>query len=335
MQQSRGFLVAIGATLLALSVLFVLPFLQYFLLSVALAYLLAPIHERVAARTSRRKGAAVIVGATVVAGAVPVAVVGRVVVREATAVLDQIRRGDITPARVDRFLRERFGLTVDVEGQLQSIVDGLGTGLFDSVVGLFGALTHASFGVLLSLFLLYYFLKDGHRFLSWFRSVVPLPNAVVNDLYAELDGVMWAVFAGHVLVATIQGLIAGLGLFAVGFPNALFWTVVMVVLALLPIVGSFLVWGPAALALFLGGEVLAAVFLTVYGTVVVGLSDNYLRPIVVDRYAKVNPAVIVMGVLGGVYIIGFMGLFFGPVVLAALRATLDVYNSEYQPTELQ
>ena len=111
-------------------------------------------------------------------------------------------------------------------------------------------------------------------------------------------------------------------------PNAAFWTVVMIVLAVLPIIGSFIVWGPAVGWLFVVGRPVAALALLFYGTIVVGVSDDYLRPIIVDHYARVNPAVILIGVLGGIYVIGFMGIFFGPIIIGALRAAIDLYDVE-------
>jgi predicted PurR-regulated permease PerM len=65
--------------------------------------------------------------------------------------------------------------------------------------------------------------------------------------------------------------------------------------------------------------------------IVVGLTDDYLRPIIIDRYTQtaLNPGIILIGVLGGVYLLGFMGIFFGPIVVGSLRAVLDVYRREY------
>ncbi len=87
--------------------------------------------------------------------------------------------------------------------------------------------------------------------------------------------------------------------------------------------------GPAVLYLFATGEPLLAVALAVYSAIVVGVADDYLRPIVVDRYADLSPAIIILGVLGGIYAFGIMGLFFGPVVIGALIATIDVIDEHY------
>jgi predicted PurR-regulated permease PerM len=181
------------------------------------------------------------------------------------------------------------------------------------------------------MFLLYYFLKDADKFDRWLRKTVPLPDHIYDELRRELDDVMWAVLASHVIIAVIQGVVAGLGLIVLGIPNAVFWTAVMVVLAVLPIIGSFLVWGPAALYLFSIGQPLAGGVLLVYGAIVVSFCDDFLRPLVIDRYTetRLNPAAIILGILGGIYLLGFIGIFFGPVIIGSLRAVLDIYRQEY------
>ena len=113
------------------------------------------------------------------------------------------------------------------------------------------------------------------------------------------------------------------------------WTTAMVFLAVLPIIGSFLVWGPAAVYLFSVGDPIAGGVLLVYGAVVVSFCDDFLRPVIIDRYTetRLNPGAILIGVLGGVYLFGFIGIFFGPVLIGSLRAVLDIYRCEYvQPT---
>lgn len=326
MDLSRGLLLVLVGVLLLVSVAFVLPFLQYFLLAVLLAYLLEPAQERLERRVGPRVAAAAIVVAASVAVVLPLVYVVRATTAEAVAIVEAVRRGDVTLAGLEDEIRELTGVSVDLASVLQSAV---GEVPFDDLLDVFGAVTHVLVGVGLTLFLLYYFLSDRADFRRWLRRTVPLADDVQDRLYDEIDRVMRAVLVGHVLVALVQGTLAGLGLAATGVPNATFWTVVMVVLSLLPVVGSFLVWGPAVLYLFLSGQPVPAAALFLWGAVVVGVSDDYLRPVVVDRYAQVNPSVIVIGVIGGIYVIGVMGIFFGPVVIGALRATLDVFSDEF------
>ncbi|WP_232686175.1 AI-2E family transporter [Halobacterium zhouii] len=333
MNLSRGVLLALVAVLLLLTVAFVLPFLQYFLLAVLLAYVLLPVQRTLETRVSDRIAASLtVLGATVVL-LLPFLVVIRSTAAEATALVRRVQRGDLTFAVFENYIREFTGVEIEIGRLAQSALSGIGAGELSNLVGVLGTITHMVVGFGLALFLLYYFLKDREPFFRWLRHTVPLSDGVQDELYTEIDDIMRGVLAGHVLIAIFQGVIAGLGLVAVGIPSALFWTVVMVVLALLPIVGSFLVWGPAVVYLLATSRPLAAAFLLVYGTIVVGVSDDYLRPIVVDRYARINPTVVILGVFGGLYAIGVMGLFFGPVILGSLRATLDVFAREYGPGE--
>ncbi len=326
MDQQRGFLLALIAVLLGLSVLFVLPVLDYFLLAVILAYVLRPVQVRLRRWIGETLATTVTVLAAAVTIIVPLLLVVRTTVFEGRELVTQIREGEVTFETVETSILELTGMQVDLSELSRNALSDVGIGAFGNVVSLVGTLAHVVIGLGLTLFLLYYFLKDGDRFVRWLRDVLPMADDATDDFLTSLDQITWAVLAGHVFVALVQGTLAGLGLLVTGVPNAFFWTVVMIVLSLLPIIGSFLIWGPAVAWLFVSGEPVLAVGLAIYGTVVVGVSDDYLRPIVVDRYAKVSPAVIIIGVLGGVYAIGFMGLFVGPIVIGALRAALDVWD---------
>ncbi len=332
MSLAWGFLLLLVGLLLALSVAFVLPFLEYFLLAVLLAYILEPLQRRLEPRVGPRIAAGLIVLGAAVSLVLPLLFAVRSTVEEAMSLVEAIREGEVTLARVEGEIQRLTGVEVDAAGLLQGAFTEV---QFDSLVGFFGAVTHVLIGIGLTLFLLYYFLKDGQRFVVWLRRTVPLNDDGVDELFEAVDDIMSAVLMGHVLVAVFQGVIAGIGLAVVGIPNAAFWTAVMIVLALLPIVGSFLVWGPAAGYLFVTGNPVVAAALFVYGTIVVGVSDDYLRPVVVDRYVQINPSVIIIGVLGGLYVLGFMGIFFGPIVIGLLQPTVELFTDEFGPVRVK
>nr|WP_273742043.1 AI-2E family transporter [Natrinema soli] len=330
---SKGFLLALVGLFAYLSLLLALPFLQYILGAILVAYILYPVQGRLERRVSPPIAAFALVLLAVAVVVVPLVIIVAVVASDARRLIENTETESFQTAEIERIIEGQTGVSVDITSTLADSAQGIGGMALEQSTAWFSALTHTLVGLGLALFLLYYLLKDGSELLAWIRELTPLPDEAQDDFYRELDAVMWAVLAGHVLVAIIQGSIAGLGLFATGVPNAVFWTVVMIILSLIPLVGSFLVWGPAVLFLFLTGEPLLAVALFAYSTVVVGLSDDYLRPILVDRYADLNPAVIILGVLGGVYAFGIMGLFYGPVVLGALMATLDVMKDHYNSLE--
>lgn len=331
MDRARSLMLGLAGALLLLSVVLVLPFLEFFLLAVLLAYALYPIQQRYEYQFGPRITAGALVIGAAVAIVLPVLWLLRIVVRETTRFVRRVRNGDITFTEVEDWLFDLTGEEVDVLGTIDSVIRETGIGTIDGAMGVFGTITNLSIGIALTLFLLYYFLKDGDRFNRWLRLTVPLPDHVLDALQRELHDVIWAVLLSHVLIAVIQGLVAGMGLIVLGVPNAVFWTLVMIVLAVLPIIGSFLVWGPAAIYLFSTGQPVAGGSLLVYGAIVVSFSDDFLRPLIIERHTatRLNPGAIVLGILGGVYVFGFIGIFFGPVIIGSLRAVLDVYRREY------
>jgi predicted PurR-regulated permease PerM len=321
---SKGFLLALVVALLALSAVLIQPFLQYVLGALLLAYLLYPLQVRFEAYASPTAAALTLVVLAVAGFLLPVVVVLATVADSADRILRNLDADAVQIEVIESRIEELTGQEVDLARELVGSAREIGTIVFERSAEAFGTIAFHLIGVALALFLVYYLLKDGDELLDWLRRTVPLPTGIQRDLYAEIDDVMWGVLFGHVFVAIVQGVVAGLGFVATGVPNAVFWTAVMIVLALVPLVGAIPVWGGAVVYLYLTGEPLLAVGLFVYSVIVVGLTDDYLRPFAVDRYAKLNPAVILLGILGGAYAFGVMGLFFGPVLLGALKATLRV-----------
>ncbi|GAB7018578.1 AI-2E family transporter [Halostagnicola bangensis] len=326
----KGYLLALLAAFGYLSLLLVLPFAQYVLTAVLIAYILSPLQHRLEKRMSSTIGAFSLVILAIVALILPFILVVLAIADDAARMAQNLDPEELQLTEIEEYLESEFGLEVDIASSAADLGEQLGTTVLEQSTAWLSTITHALVGFGLALFLIYYLLKDGDTLYGWVREMTPLPEDVQNDLYTELDEVMRAVLLGHVLIAMAQGLIAGLGFFVTGIPNAAFWTALMIVLALIPLVGTFLVWGPAVGYLVLTGEPLFALGLFVYSAIIVGVSDDYLRPIVVDRYADINPAVIIVGVLGGVYAFGFMGLFFGPVVLGAFIATVQVVDENYE-----
>lgn len=330
MNLSRGSLLALFAVLLVLSVLIVLPFLQFVLVALLIAFALNPLQARLEERLSPVVAAFVLVSLAVVAFVVPFVTVVFALTDDISKIFQNLEGGSLPLEDVESLIAEYTGQEVDLSTQIASLGENLGSIMFERSPQAVTRFTHLLIGIMLTLFLVYYLLKDGDSMVAWLRQMAPLPEEVQEDLYSEINNTVWAVLVGHIFVSVVQGVVAGLGLFATGIPNAAFWTMVMVILALIPLIGSIPVWFGAVIFLFFTDRPVLAVALFSYSVVVVGLTDDFLRPFVVDRYAKLNPAVILLGTLGGAYAFGVMGLFFGPVVLGALKATVHVIFENWE-----
>jgi predicted PurR-regulated permease PerM len=343
MNRGQSFLLLLIGAVALLTLFVILPFVEYVIASAILAYVLFPFHVRlsraitkalagrVGESLSRRLGRMLsgisLIVASVVAVILPLAYISWVFVRDLT----DIARGntDINVAAIEAEIAARSGQTVEVGDFLTTAGQILVETLFGGVGGVVTTALRASVGLSLALFLVYYTLLDGPAFVGWIRETSPLPAEVTTDLVDRVDAMTRGVVIGHIVVALLQALIAGIGLWAAGIPNVVFWTFVMAVLALLPLIGAFFVWGPAAAYLVVIDQVTAGVLLALYGVFVIAMVDNYARPLVIDQQAHLNPAVILLGVFGGIYSVGFTGLFVGPIVIGVLAATLETFREDY------
>jgi len=335
MNRGQSFLLFLIAAVSVLTLFVILPFIEYVIAAAILAYVLYPFHRRLSRRlcdhVSEQLGgmlsAVVLILSTIVAVILPLAYITLVFIRDLTAIA--AGDSDVDVAAIEARISELFGEEVQVEAVLESAGEILLSTLFGGVSGILSGALRASLGLTLVAFLVYYTLIDGKSFVRWLRMTLPLPADVVDDLFEKIDATTRGVVIGHISVALLQAVIAGFGLWLAGIPNVVFWTFVMAVLALLPLIGAFLVWGPAALYLVVIDQTTAGILLAVYGIAVVSMVDNYARPIVIDQQAHINPAIILLGVFGGIYSIGFTGLFVGPIVIGVLSATLETFREKY------
>ncbi|WP_435180237.1 AI-2E family transporter [Halorussus sp. AFM4] len=336
MDAEKAFALALLAVALYASLLVVWPFFTYVALAVLLAYTLFPLQRRLAPRVGPRKSAVVLMVASTFLFVLPLALLLRVVVRQAVAAVEGFQSADVREevALVRQLLIDSFGVDPFdyVDQALQEVAGVVQSGAGRAVQGasgFLGGVSKVMLGLTVFGFVLYYLLVGGEGTVAWFREVTPLPERVQDELLAELDRLTYAVLITTLVIAVVQAVLTGAALLVLGFSNVLFWTVLAVVLGILPLVGSMFIWIPAALYLFAVGRFVGGAALLVYGFGVVNLTDNYLRPVVGGRSANLNPAILVLGIFGGLAVFGFMGIFVGPIVLGFTRAIVVVVVREY------
>ncbi|QPV63960.1 AI-2E family transporter [Halosimplex litoreum] len=320
--------VALVSVVLALSVL--LPYLQFVLFGVVLAYILYPLQRRLEQYVRPMAAAMGVVVATLVVVLLPLVYVLTIAVQQSFGVVRAIRRGELDVETVER-LFESNGYAVDLialyetnQGRIAAAIREVTNGAVD----LAGSLPGLFIGLTITLFVLFALLRDGERLLAWVEWVLPVPDEDLAELRAGLDDLMWASVVGNVAVAAIQAVMLGVGLFVAGVPAIVFLTVATFVLTLLPLVGAFGVWIPAAAYLVAVGRPRAGAALAVYGLFVT-FSDSYLRPALIGQTAAFNSAIVIVGIFGGLVAFGAVGLFIGPVVLGGAKLALDCFASEH------
>lgn len=330
MNEQKGFLILLISALGVISAYMLKPFVAYILGAGLLAFMLIPLHRRLKPYIGEKLSAMFLVLLSVLVVVVPMVFTTVAVVEDAgdlASRVDDLQTIDL--AEIDQRFEELAGLDLDLESSIEEGLRSFMSTSFGGISQIVNIVANVGIGLSIMLFLQYYLIKDGPEFIEWLKKIVPLPDFIQDRLYERTTLTTWAVIKGHILVALAQGGIAGIGLYIAGVPNPYFWTFIMTILAFLPLIGSFLVWGPASFYLLSIDQFEAGIFLLLYGLVVVNLTDNFLRPIVVDRSAELHPAVILIGVIGGVYLLGAPGLFIGPIILGIFKAALVVFSRHY------
>lgn len=182
--------------------------------------------------------------------------------------------------------------------------------------------------MVISLFFLY---RDGDRVLGRFLSVLPLEGDDIAVVLGTVKRVLSAVVYGIFLSCIVQGALGGIGFWMCGLPSPVLFGALMAVAAVIPVVGTALVWLPGAIYLFVQGEVLKGIILLAWGGLVVGMTDNLIRPFFISGKAHMPILVIALGVLGGVFAFGPLGVIAGPVVLAVSIAVFEIYAKRVSP----
>ena len=182
-------------------------------------------------------------------------------------------------------------------------------------------------GFFFMLFLLFFFLRDGREMFDRLQRLIPVPEDHREQLFDHLASVTRGVFYGIGLTALVQGVLVGIGFAIAGLPSPVVFGVLAAILALLPAGGAAIVWIPAVLYLVASGHWGMVMFMLIWG-VIISTSDNFLRPILVSRYAPVSAFTVFVGVVGGIGAFGTIGIVVGPVFLALVAAILQYFDEK-------
>ena len=184
------------------------------------------------------------------------------------------------------------------------------------------------FGLFVMLFALFYFLRDGDSIMARFRLFLPFEEAMTERMLAEARELIFASVTTSLVIAAVQGTICGGAFAIVGLGSPVFWGVVMGFLSLLPVVGAWPVWVPAAIWLFSTGHVGRGLILIAICGALGATIDNILRPVLLGGRASLNGLLVFISVLGGITVFGVLGVVLGPIVVATTVGILDVYSGK-------
>jgi predicted PurR-regulated permease PerM len=222
-------------------------------------------------------------------------------------------------ARINGWLEANTGISAEqIQSGTREVLKraaSMGGGFF---LGALGSLL--AFAI--TLFLLFFFLRDGDLMLARARRLIPLTEERKERLFRQLGGVTRAIVVGTSVTAILQGVLIGIGFTIASLPSPVVFGVLAALLSMLPVGGAAFVWGPAVIWLFFDGRWGYGIFMLIWGILLGGL-DNVLRPMLISGRAKISALAVFIGVLGGIPAFGAIGVIAGPVVLSLVLALIE------------
>jgi predicted PurR-regulated permease PerM len=306
------------------------PFIGVLLWAVVLVIVFYPAYRRVASKTKRPSLSAVFTILLIMCSVIiPLSLISLAVANELTQLVNNLQAAGeklmVNPEQSEKIhkLLSSFQGYINVENlkePISKISQTVLKGTINAVGGVVGAIVKIFF----IFFTMYYLFRDGEKIARKLPDQLPLERDRAVRILAHATDIISASVYGVLVIAVIQGTLGGLMFWFLGVPSSLVWGVLMTLLSTIPMAGAFIVWVPAAVILGISGHWGQAVILTLWGALVIGSIDNFLRPKLVGQRAKMHELVIFFSVLGGLTVFGILGILLGPVVVAVTVALLDV-----------
>lgn len=226
------------------------------------------------------------------------------------------------------FASEQF--TTQISSVVSSFTIKTANSITNSFTNILLNLPAISLHILVVLFTFFFALRDRDELADYIKSLLPFPKDVENKLFRYSSEITKSVIYGTVLIGILQGIIVGLGFFLFSVPNALFLTLLAVIVGVLPILGTAIIWIPVFIIMLIAGNNLGA-----WGVFAFGMAsswiDNILRPLFISRMTKIHSGIVLISMIGGAFFFGILGFVIGPLVVAYLLIILELYRKKPMP----
>lgn len=321
------------ATLLILSFLLLKPILIPIVIGLVLTAVFHPIYQRLNEKIKSENISSILVCTLfVLLVIIPLWFLIPVLLNQSLEIYSEVQNMDfITPLKTtfpSLFTSEK--VAAEVNSVIYSTVTKVANSAVTAITNILINLPVISLQFLVALFTFYFFLKDKERFQDYIKSLLPFSKEVEKKLFKQTGEITLSVIYGQVVVGILQGVLVGIGFFLFGLENALVLTILACIAGVFPIIGTTIIWLPTAIFLFLGGSVWPAIGISVFGFLS-SIADNLVRPMFISQRTRMHPSIVLIGMIGGLYLFGFLGFIMGPLILAYLLIILEIYRNKAVP----
>jgi len=324
----RRFL-ALGIVLLliVLSFIVVKPILLSILAGLILAYIFNPVYKKVLKVLREKNTSALVVSAILVLIIfIPLWFLVPLVIQQVFSMFNFLQALDVS-GFIDNVLpTTNSQIKRDVTTAIINFVGNISSVSLSTLTGFLLDIPSLLLNIAVILFVFFFSLRDSKKLGEYMSEISPFKKEKEKVLTKRFRDITSSIIFGYIVVGIIQGIATGIGLLIFGVPRALVLTIFAVFASIIPVVGPWLVWIPAAIYLLIEGNLLMAVVFILYSAIFVSTLDNFLRPYIVAKKTKMPSVIILVGMIGGLFVFGILGLILGPLILAYLILFLEAYK---------
>jgi predicted PurR-regulated permease PerM len=213
---------------------------------------------------------------------------------------------------------------------LQPLIQNTSSTIFKKSQELLTQIPAFLLGIFITLFLVYYLLKNAQIAVEWFQHLLPLPQGKFKVIQKRFDALVRGIISSQLIIAVIQGILATIAFLILGLKNAIILGMLTTLLAVIPFLGAIVVWVGVFVSLLLGlseGVPLwKPIFMFIYGVGLISIVDNIVRPKMLSDHSDIHPAIVLLGFIGGVMLFGLPGILLGPLILGLTDMAVEIYK---------
>lgn len=303
------------------------PIISAILWGLILAYTFFPVYERTLLLTKRKNLSATIVSLIVlILIIVPLYFLIPLMVRQTFEIFKYVQALDMQNVIKAIFPSAPESFLIQVSLTLNSLISKISSAVLNLMTDFLLEVPTFIFNAVIVAFVFFFALRDSDKLKEFASSISPFNKAHEKKLVNQFKDITNSIIYGYVVAGIVQGITAGLGLFVFGIPNALVLTILAVTLSVIPVLGPYIIWVPVAIYLFFKGSMSIAVIYLLYNIIIVTNIDNLIRIYFVSKKAKLSQVIVLIGMAGGLFVFGLLGLIIGPLLVAYFLTFLQAYR---------
>jgi predicted PurR-regulated permease PerM len=330
------------AVLIYLSYSIIKEFLLVLLTGITLTYLFYPLFNLINKKISNKRIASIITIIIIfLLFTIPAAIITTKLLKETNIAYNSINNIINTYSMQDcnnlicTSYNKLYNLTIqyNLQDKIAALISSIGNRLSSSSINYILNLPSFLINLVLILFIMYYLFIEKEALIEEIKRMLPIKENSKQLVLDKIKSITSGVIYGQMITAIVQGILGIIGFYILGIPNALLLGVLMTLVALVPLVGTSLVWGPTAFILLILGIIqdrniliIKAIILFAYGLLIISTIDNIIKPKIIGKKTDIHPLVILLGILGGVHFFGLIGILLGPLIISITIILIKMYN---------